>query len=83
MNEQKFQPGDRVHLNEDGYDWWGYDAETYHIADQAFEVRECIHDPERGRLYTLAGFPYPVQEAWLMTEEDFEREFGPDEDLES
>lgn len=83
MNEQKFQPGDRVHLNEEGQDWWAYDAETYHIFDQAFEVRECIDDPERGRLYVLSGFPYPVQEDWLMTEEDFEREFGPDEDLES
>jgi hypothetical protein len=50
MNETKFRPGDRVRLNEKGFDWWGYDEETHHLADNTFSVRECRLDPERGPL---------------------------------
>jgi hypothetical protein len=72
VNDQRFLPGDRVRLNEKGFDWWGFDEETYHIADNTFEIRECVDDPKRGRLYLLADFPYPVPEDELAFEDEEE-----------
>jgi hypothetical protein len=72
MNQTKFRPGDRVRFNDKGYDWWGFDEETYRLADNTFSVRECRVDPERGPLYSLDDFPYPVPEDELAFEDEEE-----------
>lgn len=82
MNEPRFHPGDRVRLSGPGYDIWGYDEDTYHLADNSFQVQECRIDPRRGPLYVLDGFPYPLAEHELVFEEEYELEYGADVDEE-
>jgi hypothetical protein len=43
---------------------------TDHLADNTFSVRECRAGPERGPLYILDAFPYPVPEDELAFEDD-------------
>jgi hypothetical protein len=80
MSDPKYHVGDLVRLNEKGFDWWGHDEQTFHLADNSFEVLQYRPDPKRGALYTLSNFPFPVPEDELMSEEEYDLAFGADDE---